>query len=121
MYAIKNTVQLVGCVINKPVIRTSRDGKKSARFSIIVEDSYYNARGFKINETQSHTVVAQGRLANVAERHLDKDVMIAVLGRLINRCFRDNRGISRSVTEIFVNELLVLDMQVQEQGEPYNR
>lgn len=119
MYAIKNTVQLVGSVVDRPVIKDAGDGRKVARFSLFIEDSYNNARGLRIRETQSHTLVAQGKIATLAEKYLEKDMMVAILGRLINRNFRNSKGSSRSVTEVQVSELLILDMQVQEQNEYY--
>ena len=119
MYAIKNTVQLVGSIVDRPVIHDGGDGRKVARFSIFIEDAYNNSKGVKIKETQSHTLVAQGKIASLAEKYLDKDMMVAILGRLINRHFRDSRGTNRSVTEVQVSELLILDMQVQEQNEYY--
>ncbi|MBO9658356.1 MAG: single-stranded DNA-binding protein [Chitinophagaceae bacterium] len=114
MYAIKNNVQLVGSVVEKPVIKGSVDGRKTARFSIFIEDCYNNSKGQKITETQSHMVVAQGKAANIAEKYLGPEMMVVISGRLVNRHFRDSKGISRVVTEVHVNELMILDMQVQE-------
>ncbi|MET0462395.1 MAG: single-stranded DNA-binding protein [Chitinophagaceae bacterium] len=119
MYAIKNNVQLVGYVVDKPVIRGREEGRKTARFSIFIDDCYYNARGVKVTESQSHVLVAQGKVAAIAEKYLQKDTQVAVLGRLVNRNFRDSRGICKSVTEVFVNELLILDRLVQEDCEYY--
>jgi|SRR6218665_172365 len=119
MYAIKNNVQLVGTVTDRPIVKDAGDGRKLARFSIFIEDSYNNAKGLRIKDTQSHTLVAQGKIATLAEKYLEKDMMVAIIGRLINRHFRDSRGISRSITEVQVSELLILDMQVQEQNEYY--
>ncbi len=114
MYAIKNNVQLVGSVVDKPVVKGSGDGRKTARFSIFIEDSYNNAKGLKVTETQSHVLVAQGKVANIAEKYLGPEMMVVISGRLVNRHFRDSKGVSRVVTEVHVNELMILDMQVHE-------
>jgi single-strand DNA-binding protein len=114
MYAIKNNVQLVGSVIDKPIVKGAAGGQKTVRFSIFIEDCYCNAKGVKVTETQSHTIVAKGKVANLAEKYLEPEKVVVVSGRLVNRKFRDSSGISREVTEILVNELLILDMQVQE-------
>ena len=119
MYAIKNNVQLVGSVMEKPVIRDCGDGRKLARFSIFIEDSYNNAKGVKVRESQSHVLVAQGKVANLIATHLEKDMMVAVRGRLANRSFIDSRGQSRSVTEILISELLMLDTQSREDAIRY--
>ncbi len=119
MYAIKNNVQLIGSLMDRPVIKEVGDGKKQARFSILIEDSYYNAKGLHIKESQCHTLVAQGRIATLAEKYLEKGMMLAIVGRLINRHFNNSRGDKKYVTEVLVSELLILNMQVQEQNEFY--
>ncbi|MCG2613000.1 single-stranded DNA-binding protein [Terrimonas sp. NA20] len=119
MYAIKNNVQLVGVVVDKPIVRGSEEGKKTARFSIFIDDCYYNAKGAKVTESQSHVLVAQGKIAVIAEKYLEKDTQVAVLGRLVNRNFRNSRGISKTVTEVLVSELLILDKLVQDDCEYY--
>lgn len=121
MYAIKNNVQLIGSLVDRPVIKDAGDGRKLARFSILIEDSYCNAKGFRIKEAQSHTLVAQGRIATLAEKYLEKGMMVAIVGRLINRSFKDSKGSQKSITEVLVSELLILDMQMQEQNEYYHK
>lgn len=119
MYAIKNNVQLIGSLMGNPVIKDAGDGKKIARFSILIEDSYCNAKGHHIKEAQSHTLVTQGRIATLAEKYLEKGMMVAIVGRLVNRNFRDSKGSRKTITEVLVSELLILDMQMQEQNEYY--
>jgi single-strand DNA-binding protein len=120
MYAIKNSVQLIGSLVDKPVIKDSGDGRKSARFSILIEDGYYNARGLHVKEDQRHTLVAQGKIAALAEKALEKGMEVAIVGRLINRNFNDSRGERRTVTEVLVSELLILNTHWQEQDEYYH-
>jgi single-strand DNA-binding protein len=118
MYAIKNNVQLVGAVVSKPLIKEN-GGSKQARFSIFIEDTYNNAKGLRVTETQSHTLVAKGKVASLAEKYLEKDMVVAVHGRLVNRQFRDSKGISRVVTEVMVNELLILNAEVRDEPVEY--
>ena len=120
MYAIKNNVQLIGSLVERPIIKDGREGKKTARFSILIEDSYCNSRGVYIKEAQRHALVAQGRIALLAEKFLEKGMVVAIGGRLINRHFDDSKGGRRFVTEVLVSELLILDMQMQEQNEEYH-
>ncbi|RYY10943.1 MAG: single-stranded DNA-binding protein [Chitinophagaceae bacterium] len=119
MYAIKNNVQLIGRLMERPEVKEARDGKKTARFSILVEDSYCNGKGLYTKEVQRHGLVAHGKIAALAEKYLDKGTVVAIGGRLVNRHFDDSRGERRFVTEILVNELLILDMHMQEQEEYY--
>jgi len=108
MYALKNKVQLIGNLGGKPEVKNTENGKKLAQFNIATNESYRNAKGEKITETQWHRVVAWGRLADIAEKYLDKGKEIAIEGKLVNRSFTDKDGNKKYITEIQVNELLML-------------
>ena len=108
MYALKNKVQLIGNLGNSPEVRTFDGGRKMARFSMATNESYRNAQGERITETQWHNLIAWGKLADIAERFLIKGKEVAVEGKLINRSYNDKEGNKRYVTEIQVNELLLL-------------
>ena len=108
MYALKNKVQLIGNLGNNPEIRTLESGKKMARFSMATSETYRSAKGEKITETQWHNVVAWGKVADIAEQFLVKGSEVAVEGKLINRNYTDKDGNKRYVTEVQVNEVLML-------------
>ncbi len=71
-------------------------------------ENYRNAEGERITETQWHNLIAWGKLADIAERFLEKGKEVAIEGKLINRSYQDREGNKRYVTEIQVNELLLL-------------
>lgn len=79
-----------------------------ARFSMATNESYRNAQGERVTDTQWHNLIAWGKLADIAERFLIKGKEVAVEGKLINRSYKDKEGNKRFVTEIQVNELLLL-------------
>ena len=108
MYALKNKVQLIGNLGNSPEVRTFDGGGKMARFSMATNESYRNAQGERVTDTQWHNLIAWGKLADIAERFLIKGKEVAVEGKLINRSYNDKEGNKRYVTEIQVNELLLL-------------
>ena len=108
MYALRNKVQLIGNLGAAPEIKTLEGGKKMARFSIATNESYKNAKGEKVTETQWHNLVAWGKLADIAEKFLNKGTEVAIEGKLINRNYTDKEGVKKYVTEIQVNELLLL-------------
>ncbi|WP_202630184.1 single-stranded DNA-binding protein [Sediminibacterium roseum] len=105
---MRNKVQLIGNVGQLPEIRTIADGKRVANFSVSTTESYKNAKGEKVTDTQWHNVVAWGRLADVAEQFLEKGTEVGVEGKLINRSYTDKQGTRRLITEVQANELLVL-------------
>ena len=79
-----------------------------ARFSIATHESYRNAKGEKVDETQWHNVVAWGKVAEIAEKYLQKGSEIALEGKLINRNYTDKEGNKKYITEVQVNEILML-------------
>ncbi len=108
MYALKNKVQLIGNLGHAPEVRTTETGKKLVKFSVATNEIYRNANGEKIKETQWHNLIAWGKLADIAEKYLLKGSEVAIEGKLINRNYTDKEGNKKYVTEIQVNELLLL-------------
>ena len=108
MYALKNKVQLIGNLGNAPEVKNTENGKKLARFSMATNESYRGRTGEKITETTWHNIVAWGKVADIAEKFLTKGKEVAIEGKLINRSYTDKDGIKRYITEIQVNELLLI-------------
>jgi len=108
MYAIRNKVQLIGNLGQLPEIRTTESGKKVARFSIATNDTYRSANGERVTQTSWHNVIAWGKLAEISEKYLTKGREVAVSGKLVHRNYIDKNGVKRNVTEIVLNELLML-------------
>ncbi len=108
MFALKNKVQLIGNLGNAPEVRNTESGKKLVRFSVATHESYKNAKGEKVKETQWHNLVAWGPVADVAEKYLAKGTEVCVEGKLVNRNYTDKEGNKKYFTEIQVNELLML-------------
>ena len=57
MNTLRNKVQLIGNLGNKPEIITLDSGKKLAKFSMATNETYKNAQGEKVTETQWHYCV----------------------------------------------------------------
>lgn len=108
MYALKNKVQLIGNLGNAPEVRTLDGGKKMARFSVATNESYRNAKGEKITETQWHNLVAWGKVAEIVEKYLSKGKEVMIEGKLVNRSYNDKDGNKKYITEVQVNEILML-------------
>lgn len=108
MNKLKNKVQLIGNVGQKPAITNLEEGKKVARVSLATNDSYKNSKGEKVIDTQWHTLVAWGKLAELIEKYVDKGKEIAVEGKLTSRSYEDKEGNKKYVTEVIVSEILLL-------------
>ncbi len=108
MYALKNKVQLIGNLGNAPEVRNTESGKKLVRFSVATNEQYKNAKGERVTETQWHNLIAWGKVADIAEKYLAKGTEVAIEGKLVNRNYMDKEGNKKYITEIQVNELLML-------------
>jgi single-strand DNA-binding protein len=108
MNTLRNKVQLIGNLGNDPEIITMESGKKLAKFSIATNDTYKNAQGERITDTQWHNVVAWGKTADIIESYVTKGKEVAVEGKLSHRSYDDKDGNKRYATEVVCNELLLL-------------
>ena len=80
MYSLKNKVQLIGHLGTEPDVRTTSSGKKWARLRLATNESHRDENGLKVTETQWHSLIAWGKVAEIAEKHLQKGSEIAVEG-----------------------------------------
>lgn len=108
MNAMKNRVQLIGNVGNDPEIKTLESGKKLAHLTIATHDVYRNEKGDKVEQTEWHRVTAWGKTAEIIEKFVTKGKEVAVDGKLTHRSYDDKNGEKRYITEVVVNEILLL-------------
>jgi len=103
---LKNSVRLLGNLGANPEVREFAEGKKLVKFNIATNENYKDADGNKVTETQWHNAVAWGRVADYAEKYLEKGSEVTLEGRLVNRSYTDKEGVKKYVTEIIVNEIM---------------
>jgi len=108
MNAIKNKVQLIGHVGQEPEIKTFDGGKKVANLTIATNDYYINDKGEKVEQTEWHRVTAWGKVADIIEKFVEKGKEVAIEGKLTHRSYDDKDGNKRYVTEVVVNDILLL-------------
>jgi len=108
MKNLRNKVQLIGNLGKDPEVKQLDSGKTLAKLSLATSENYKNADGEKVTDTQWHNLVAWGKTAQIAEQYLKKGNKIAIEGKLINRTYEDKEGVKRYVTEVLVNEILML-------------
>lgn len=108
MNTLKNRVQLIGNLGSDPEIINTDSGKKLAKFSLATNESFKNAEGKKITDTQWHQVIAWNKTAEIIEKFASQGKNIAVTGKLTNRSYEDSQGQKRYITEIVAQEILFL-------------
>jgi len=108
MTTLRNSVRLIGRVGQVPEIKNLENGQKLAKLSIATNDVYFNKQGEKVTQTYWHNLVAWGKTAEIIENYIDKGREIAIEGKLVNRTYDAQDGTKRYITEVVVNEVLML-------------
>ena len=108
MNSLKNRVQLIGNLGQDPETKTLENGKKVTKFTLATNDDYKNGDGQKVSETIWHNIVAWNGLADIAGKYLKKGHQVAVEGRIVYRNYEDKKGVTKYITEIVLNEMMML-------------
>jgi single-strand DNA-binding protein len=108
MNSLKNKVTLIGNLGMDPELKELDSGRKLAKVSIATNESYKNNKGEKVTETQWHNLVAWGKTAEFMGKYLQKGSEVVIEGKLINRNYTDKDGAKKYITEIQVNDMLIV-------------
>ena len=108
MHHLRNSIQLIGRLGQDPVKREFDSGSQLTTFSLATSESYQNAQGERVTDTQWHQVVAWGKLAGIAAQYLSKGREVLVVGKLVYRNYQDQQGQKRTKAEVHASSLLLL-------------
>lgn len=109
MNNLKNHVQLIGRLGNDVEVMETGNGNKYARLRIATNEHYYDKKGEKVENTTWHNCVAWGKNAENLGQYAEKGKQLVVQGKLTNRNYEDKNGETKYVTEIQVNEFLMVN------------
>jgi single-strand DNA-binding protein len=90
-----------------PEIINLDSGKKLAKFSLATNESYTNAKGEKMENTDWHNIVAWGKTAEVIENYVTKGREVIIGGKLTSRSYETKDGEKRYITEVLCNNLVL--------------
>lgn len=108
MNTLRNRVQLIGNLGTAPEVKIINGNRKVAKLVIATNETYKNQKGERVTETTWHNITAWGSNAEFAEKYLEKGAEIAIDGKLKNNSYTDKNGDKRYVTEIIVNEFMMI-------------
>jgi len=108
MKQLRNKVQLIGHLGADPIVKELESGRKVANWNLATSESYRKGDGEIVKETQWHRVIAWGKLAEIAEKYFIKGQEICIEGKLSSREYKDKEGVTRYITEVIANEVLML-------------
>lgn len=98
-----NKVTLIGHLGQDPEIKRLENGTPVGRFSLATNESYKDANGELVENTEWHNIVVWRQQAETAERLLKKGALVYVEGKISYRKYTDKNGIERTSTDIVAN------------------
>ena len=104
-----NKIILIGNLGQDPELRYTSSGVAVASFSMATGESWKDQDGNLQEKTQWHKCVAWRKLAEIVGEYLKKGSKVYIEGRIQYRSYDDKNGVKRDVTEIVVDQMLMLD------------
>ena len=104
-----NKVILLGNLTRDPELRHTENKKPVCAFGLATNKNWVSYDGEKHEETEYHRLVAWDKLAEVCNQFLKKGRKVYVEGRLQTRSYKDKDGVEKTVTEIVLDEMVMLD------------
>lgn len=100
-----NKVYLIGRLAVDPESRTTNTGQNVTTIRMATNRVWTNQAGQKQEQAEFHTVIAWGRLGEIAQEYLVKGRMAMVEGRLQTRSWQGQDGIKRYRTEVIAENI----------------
>jgi len=104
-----NKVILIGNLTRDPELRYTPAGTAVCSFGLATNRQWTTEAGEKKEEAEFHRIVAWNKLAELCAKLLTKGRKIYVEGRLQTRTWQAQDGTQRTVTEIVIDDMIILD------------
>ena len=104
-----NRVMLIGNLTRDPELRYTPGGMAVASFGLATNRVWVTKQGERKEDAQFHRIVAWNKLAELCSQLLSKGRRIYVDGRIQYREFSDNENNKKQVTEIIIDDMIILD------------
>lgn len=112
-----NRVQLIGNLTRDPELRYTPQGTAVVTIGLATNRGWTTESGEKKEEVEYHRIIAWNKLAELCSQLLSKGRKIYVEGRLSTRSWTAQDGQQKSLTEIVIDDMIILDSR-KEGGPP---
>lgn len=103
-----NKVTLIGNLTRDPELRYTPQGTAVSQFGLATNRDWTTAQGERKEEVQYHRIIAWSKLAELCSQLLVKGSKVYVEGRIVYRSFEGKDGGQRNITEIVMDNMIVL-------------
>ncbi|MBI1863238.1 single-stranded DNA-binding protein [Candidatus Microgenomates bacterium] len=104
-----NKVILLGNLTRDPELKYTPTGAAVCTFGVATNRTWTTAEGQTKEDVQYHRVTAWNKLAELCGKLLVKGRKIYMEGRITYRNYTDKAGQQRSITEIILDDFILLD------------
>lgn len=112
-----NRVELIGNLTRDPELRYTPNGAAVCTFGIATNRTYVTD-GEKKEEVDFHRLVSWNKLAELCNQLLKKGMRVFISGRLQTRTWEGQDKQTRTVTEIVVEDMIILTPKGDYTGVP---
>ncbi|MBO7562494.1 MAG: single-stranded DNA-binding protein [Bacteroidales bacterium] len=100
-----NKVLILGNTAAAPEVRHLDGGSVVANFRVATSEIFTDRSGNRTERTEWHNIVCWRRLAEFAEKYIQKGTQVFIEGRITTREFTDQAGQKRYRTEIVADNI----------------
>lgn len=108
-----NKVMLIGNLTRDPELRYTPGGMAVVSFGLATNRVWVTKQGERKEDAQFHRIVAWNKLAELCSQLLAKGRRVFVDGRIQYREFTDATGVKKQVSEIVIDDMIILDNKGQ--------
>lgn len=115
-----NKVILVGHLAADPEVRATPKGQTVANFKVATNRDWKDSDGERHEATDYHKIVAWRKLGEICGQYLKKGSGVYMEGRLMNRLYKDKKGVDRLFTEIVADTVNFISYKKNGEAEEIN-
>jgi len=104
-----NRVMLIGNLTRDPELRYTPAGMAVVSFGLATNRSWVTKQGERKEDAQFHRIVAWNKLAELCSQLLSKGRRVYVEGRIQYREIVDANNLRKQVSEIVIDDMIILD------------
>lgn len=108
-----NKVQLIGNLTRDPELKYTATSMAVCTFTVATNRGWTTETGEKKDEVDFTRCVAWSKLAEICGQLLKKGRKVYVEGRLSNRSYEDKEGVIKYISEVVINDMILLDSKPQ--------
>lgn len=112
-----NRVMLIGRCGKDAEVRTVGDNKV-ASFTLATTEKYKDRNGQLQENTEWHNIVIWGKLADVAERYVQKGTQLFIEGKIKTEKYSGNDGVEKYTTKVYASSMQLLGGKQDGQSAP---